>query len=242
MGLLKTTFICWIFSKRCSCVWWASCSSRSLWAARVNTQTTQSISSLDLWCWDTRLHQLLEHLLPDPEPYVQIFDSWIRSKFMDNLPETREYFVIKQVGLPSSPLNQPLESSHKFPLRPSEDPFFYSHSQPSILGAWMRGPPAASFWLQNVASLLHILLQLLRYLIQIMCRIKAYTKCRDEYTKNKIKSWSWANRRSTMYLRKYSLHYRQKLFLWADGSQDKCTVKNLKKTAQFWCFFVSWLS
>ncbi len=153
MGLLKTTFICWIFSKRCSCFWQASCSSRSLWAARVYTQTTQSISSLDLWCWDTRLHQLLEHLLPDPIPYVQIFDSWIRSKFMDNLPETWEYFVIKQVGLPSSPLNQPLESSHKFPLRPSEDPFFYSRSQPSILAAGMRGPPAASFWLQNVAGL-----------------------------------------------------------------------------------------
>ncbi len=124
-----------------------------VFAARVYTQTTQSISSLDLWCRDTRLHQLLEDLLPDPIPYLQIFDSWIRSKFMDNLPETWEYFVIKQVGLPSSPLNQPLESSHKFPLRPSEDPFFYSHSQPSILAAGMRGPPAASFWLQNVGSL-----------------------------------------------------------------------------------------
>jgi len=226
MGLLKTSFICWIFSKRCSCFWQASCSSRSLWAARVHTQTTQSISSLDLWCRDTRLHQLLEHLLPYPIPYVQIFDSWIRSKFMDNLPETWEYFVIKQVGLPSSPLNQPLESSHKFPLRPSEDPFFYSHPTFNPGSRDERSTCclilAAKCW-----QFMHILLQLLRYVIQLTCRIKAYTKCRDEYTKNKIKSWSWANRRSTMYLRKYNLHYRQKLFLWADGSQDKCTVKKV---------------
>jgi hypothetical protein len=55
------------------------------------------------------------------------------------------------------------------------------------MAAGMRGPPATFLLGAECCQFMPTLLQFLRYLIQVTYKIKAYTKCRDEYPTKKIK-------------------------------------------------------